>query len=254
MTRGAHVKRRELLKTAVLRASVGPSTGLGPGPELAIGRSPQWGSHLTDIILWAMKAQGPQSVVAAGGLFDRKQGEIPDTLQVSYTYPNFLFHYSILSHNTYGLNGDPGAARFGSFGMQFHGTKGTLFVDRSGFRITPQTTRVEEANQPPSPSFPDSRQPGFYYTTEVLPEHSETSQQHGPHVRNFLDCVKSRKRPIADIEAGHYANTVCRLGNIAYRVGRRLQWDAEKEQVIGDAEANRLAIGTYRAPWVPKGL
>ncbi len=78
--------------------------------------------------------------------------------------------------------------------------------------------------------------------------------QHGPHVRNFLDCVKSRKQPIADIEAGHYANTVCRLGNIAYRVGRKLRWDAAKEQVIGDAEANQLAVGTYREPWKPKGL
>jgi predicted dehydrogenase len=243
---------------------------LGPAPQLPydevlnVGRRgywdlwggmlTEWGSHLADIVLWAMKVHGPRSVVAAGAQFYRAQGEIPDTLQVSYTYPNFLFHYSILNHNTYGLNGDPGAARFGSFGMQFHGTKGTLFVDRSGFRITPQPMRQEEANQPPSPSAPDSRQPGFYYTTEVLSEHSETSEQHRPHVRNFLDCVKSRQRPIADIEAGHYTNTVCRLGNIAYRVGRRLEWDAAKEQIVGDAEANQLAVGTYREPWRPKGL
>jgi hypothetical protein len=73
-------------------------------------------------------------------------------------------------------------------------------------------------------------------------------------VRNFLDCVKSRKRPNADIEAGHAANTVCRLGNIAYRVGRILRWDAAKEQVVGDKEANRLALGTYRSPWKPRGL
>jgi hypothetical protein len=60
--------------------------------------------------------------------------------------------------------------------------------------------RVEEPNQPPSPSSPDCRAPGTYYATEVLPEHSETSQQHGPHVRNFLNAVKTRQRPIADIE------------------------------------------------------
>ena len=218
------------------------------------GTLTEWGSHLTDIVLWAMKARAPQSVSAAGGIFDGRPGEIPETLQVLYTYPRFLFHYSILGHNSYGLNGDAGAARFGSMGMQFHGTKGTLFVDRSGFRITPQPTRVEEPNQPPSPSSPDSRAPGTYYTNEILPEHSETSQQHGPHVRNFLNSVKTRQRPIADIEDGHYANTVCRLGNIAYRVRRRLEWDAEKEQVIGDAEANRLVVGTYREPWTLKGL
>ncbi|HUG53973.1 MAG TPA: Gfo/Idh/MocA family oxidoreductase [Vicinamibacteria bacterium] len=243
---------------------------LGPAPKLpyaevmSVGRRgywdfwggmiTEWGSHLADVVLWAMGVEAPLSVVAAGGQFFKKEGEIPDTLQVTYTYPGFLFHYSVLNHNTYGLNGDLGAARFGSYGMQFHGTRGTLFVDRGGFRITPQTTRVEEPAQPSPLPTTDSRQTGFYYTTDVLPEASDSSQQHGPHVRNFLDCVKSRKRPHADIEAGHAANTVCRLGNIAYRVGRRLEWDAEKEQVAGDSEANRLAVGTYREPWVPTGL
>jgi len=150
---------------------------LGPAPALpyeevwSVGRRgywdfwggmiTEWGSHLTDIILWAMQAQAPESVAAVGGLFDRRHGEIPDLLQASYTFPGFVFHYSILGHNTYGLNGDPGAARFGSFGMQFHGTKGTIFVDRSGFRLTPQPRRVQEEDQPPSAGAPDSRQPGL---------------------------------------------------------------------------------------------
>jgi predicted dehydrogenase len=218
------------------------------------GNLTEWGAHLADVVLWAMKVTGPETVVASGGRFHRKEGEIPDTLQVTYKYPRFLFHYSILHHNSYGLNGDVGAARFGSYGIQFHGTKGTLFVDRSGFRITPQTTRQEEPNQPPPIATTDSRQPGFYYTTEIMPEVSDSSQQHGPHVRNFLDCVKSRKRPNADIEAGHATNTVCRLGNIAYRVDRLLKWDAVREQVVGDAQANRLALGTYRSPWKPRGV
>jgi predicted dehydrogenase len=262
--------------TAPARVTGGPPADvnwdlwLGPAPQLAYddvmsggrrrywslwgGMITEWGSHLTDIVLWALKAEPPRAVTAVGGLFDRADGEIPDILQASYTFPRFVFHYSILGHNTYGLNGDPGAARFGSFGMQFHGTKGTLFLDRSGFRLTPQPRRVAEENQPPMAGSPDSRQPGYYYPTDVLPEHSETSEQHGPHVRNFLDCVKSRSRPAADIEDGHRTNVVNRLGNIAYRLGRQLTWDAVKEEVVGDAEANRLVIGTYRAPWVPKGL
>jgi predicted dehydrogenase len=195
--------------------------------------------HLADIVLWAMNVQGPQAVVAAGGRFHRTDGELPDTLQVTYCYPSFLFHYSILHHNICGLNGDLGAARFGSYGIQFHGTKGTLYVDRSGFRITPQVTRREELDQPPA---------------EINAEVSDSSQQHGPHVRNFLDCVKSRQRPIADIEAGHAANTVCRLGNLAYRVGRRIEWDAAQELAVGDPEAQKLVVGTYRDPWKPRGL
>jgi predicted dehydrogenase len=243
---------------------------LGPAPKLPYdkvmnglrrsswdfwgGNLTEWGCHLADIVLWAMKVKTPDSVVAAGGRFYRADGDIPDTLQVTYKYPGFLFHYSILTQNTYGLNGDPGAARFGSFGIQFHGSKGTLYVDRSGFRLTPQPVRHEEPNQPPPPPTPDSRQTGFYYSTDILPESSDSSQQHGPHVRNFLDCVRSRQLPNADIEIGHTTNTVCRLGNIAYRLGRTIRWDGGKERVIDDAEANRLALGTYRDPWKPKGL
>jgi predicted dehydrogenase len=218
------------------------------------GSLTEWGAHMADIVLWAMNVKGPDSVVATGAQFLRKDGEIPDTMQVTYAYPKFILQYSILQHNTYGFNGDAGAARFGSIGIQFHGSKGTLYIDRSGFRITPQPFRKEEANQPPPQPTSDSRQPGFYYTTEIQPEVSDTSQQHGPHVRNFLDCVKSRARPNADIEAGHTTNTVVRLGNIAYRTGRRIRWDQNKEQIIGDAEAQRLAVGSYRDPWRPKGL
>jgi predicted dehydrogenase len=243
---------------------------LGPAPKLPYeevwnvgrrgywdfwgGMATEWGSHLVDIVLWAMKVQGPLSTVAAGGRFFRQWSQIPDTLEVIHEYPRFLFQHSILNHNTFGLNGSPGAARFGSYGIQFHGTRGTLFIDRGGFRIIPQALRREEANQPPPPPTTDSREPGFYYTTEIFAEESDSSVQHAPHVRNFLDSVKSRKRPAADIEAAHYANTVCRLGNISYRVGRRLRWDSPTERVMDDPEANELAIGTYRPPWVPKGL
>jgi predicted dehydrogenase len=243
---------------------------LGPAPKLPYeetfnwarrnswalsgGMLTEWGAHLSDVVLWAMNAAGPERVVAAGARFSKKPGDIPDTLQVSYTFPNFLFHYSVLTHNSYGLNGDVGAARFGSYGIQFHGTKGTLFVDRAGFRLIPQPIRLEEPNQPAPPPTPDSRQTGFHYTTVILPEQSDSSQQHGPHVRNFLDCCKSRQRPAADIEDGHRANIVGRLGNIAYRLGRAIRWDPAKEQAIDDAEANRLALGTYREPWAPRGL
>ena len=243
---------------------------LGPAPKLAyeeafnVGRRhywslwggpmTEWGAHLSDIVLWAMNASGPQAVVAAGQRFNKKPGEIPDLLQATFNFPGFVFHYSVMNHNTYGLNGDVGAARFGSYGIQFQGTKGTLFVDRSGFRVTPQPIRHEEPNQPPPVPVSDSRQPGFYYTTEILPEQSDSSQQHGPHVRNFLDCVKSRKRPNADIEAGHRANTLGRLANIAYRLGRRIRWDPAREVALDDAEANQLALGTYRDPWKPRGL
>ena len=69
------------------------------------------------------------------------------------------------------------------------------------------------------------------------------------HVRNFLDCVKSRKEPISDLESGHRVATACHLANLSLRLGRRLRWDADKETILDDAEAAKLLVRPYRAPW-----
>jgi hypothetical protein len=70
-----------------------------------------------------------------------------------------------------------------------------------------------------------------------------------PHVRNFLDCVKSRKNPNADVEEGHRSAILCHLGNISTRLGRTLRWDVTKEQIVGDTEANGWLSKPYREPW-----
>jgi hypothetical protein len=69
------------------------------------------------------------------------------------------------------------------------------------------------------------------------------------HVQNFIDCVRSRQRPAADVEICHKASTVAHLGNIAYRTGRKLRWDAAREEIIGDAAANALLGRPARKPW-----
>jgi hypothetical protein len=80
-------------------------------------------------------------------------------------------------------------------------------------------------------------------------EKGDARQMEDLHIRNFLDCVKSRQAPNADIEEGHLTATMCHLGNIATRLGRTLQWDATREQFIGDREANSLLTYRYRKPW-----
>jgi predicted dehydrogenase len=69
------------------------------------------------------------------------------------------------------------------------------------------------------------------------------------HFRNFLDCIKTRQEPAAPVEIGHRSATVCHLGNIAMQLKRKLRWDPEAEQVIGDDEANRMLGRAKRAPW-----
>src|SRR5262249_46313167 len=73
------------------------------------------------------------------------------------------------------------------------------------------------------------------------------------HVKDFIDSVRSRKKPAADAEVGHRSSVVPHLGNIAYRTGRKLRWDAAKEEVVGDPEASALLARKARKPWDPNG-
>ena len=91
---------------------------------------------------------------------------------------------------------------------------------------------------------------------EARKEPGSSDEQFNLHVRNFLDCIKSRERPIADIEGGHQSTTACHLANISLRVGRKIRWDADKEEILGDAAASAMLVRPYRKPWdgVLRGL
>ena len=69
------------------------------------------------------------------------------------------------------------------------------------------------------------------------------------HMQNWFDCMKSRERPIADVEIGHRSATVCHLANIARWLGRKLQWDPNKEEFVSDDQANQMRSRSMRAPW-----
>jgi len=186
--------------------------------DYAGGKITDWGTHLIDIIHWAMGVDAPLAVAASGGKYAvRDNRETPDTMEAAYDYPGFTMVYSYR-----GCNGRPLDGR--GYGMQFHGTNGTLFVDREGFEVVPEEGRMEAVS-------------------------GGGSAQHEPHVRNFLDCVKSRARPISDIESAHRSTIAPHLGNIALLTGRKIHWDRDQEQILDDPAANRLLSRPYRAPW-----
>jgi predicted dehydrogenase len=193
--------------------------------DYAGGMMTDWGVHLMDIVQWAMQVEGPNTITASGGKFYlQDNAETPDTLQVTYRYPTFVAVYE----NRW----DNGNSMYGKdYGIEFHGTDATLFVDRAGFKVYPE---IGQDGQPRSPSI----------------KMASVNDAHEDHVRNFLDCVKSRQRPISDIEIGHRSTSVCLLGNVAFRSGQLIEWDVERQQVKqGDAEAHRLLARDYRAPW-----
>ena len=113
-------------------------------------------------------------------------------------------------------------------GAVFIGEKGKITIDRAICRSDPP--ELAEAAL-------DKRQPGF---TEN-------------HLKNWLDCIKSRQPPIADVETGHRSAAVCHLGNIARWTGRKLRWDPVKEIFPDDAAANQYLDRQRRKPWeLPK--
>ena len=195
--------------------------------DYAGGMMTDWGVHWLDIVQMAMRVDAPLSISAVGGktaLEDNR--ETPDTLIASYQYPGFICTYENRLANAAPLSGKRG-------GILFYGTDGTLFIDREGFEITPETRRT-----------------GTTSVNRSEPMKVENSNDnHQDHVLNFIDCMKTRHMPRSDIEIGHRSTSTCLLGNIAYRTGHRIEWDAKNEQIVGDREASRYLTREYRKPW-----
>jgi predicted dehydrogenase len=191
-----------------------------------------WGAHDLDIARWALGAKAPASVTGFGGRYALSDGgETPDVQEVLYNFPE-----ARLGGGGKGCVVSWTAREIGTSPTEpivFHGTKGTLSLSRNGFSIAPEVWKGNSENTTPA--------------TE--PMKVAGAEMNATHVRGFLDAVKSRRQPAANAEEGHRSATLCHLGNIATRLGRSVQWDAEKEECIGDAEANRRLHYAYRKPW-----
>jgi len=197
-------------------------------------------SHDLDIVQWAMNS-APRSVSAKGGRYSLKGiGETPDTFDAIFEYPGFTINWS----NREVCAGERG-------GLQFCGTKGILKINRSGLEVLPDQI-IAADNQIPQFTTPrrSASEPPQFRTTALKREGFEqVKDQFQPHVRNFIDCVKSRQQPNSDLEGGHQTAASCHLANIAMKVGRTLRWDWNKQEIAGDVEASKLLTKEYRTPW-----
>lgn len=189
------------------------------------GMVTDWATHLIDIVHWAMDVDAPCAVSAHGRKFLDDAKDTPDMIEIVYEYPGFFMTYTYDDLNSHGLENK-------GYGIMFHGTNGTLFVDRSGYNVIPEMRGA------------DGHRVGKMDIIE-----SGGSDQHFPHVRNFLDCVKSRKLPISDVEAGHRSTSASILGNIAFRSKETLEWDGKNERVTNHEKPNDFLFREYRAPW-----
>jgi predicted dehydrogenase len=195
------------------------------------GWQTDWAVHMYDIIHWAMKEDTPISAAAAGAKFARRDNtELPDTFEVVFEYPGFLSLYSY-------RHGNGRVFEDMWYGNAFYGENGTLAINRDGWRVIPEPVDMNDPEKRKVMRMAATGGPG----SPTEPEHQ----------LKFIEAVKAHRPPeTADVEMGHRSTIPGHLANIAYRTGRKVYWDAEKEQVKSDPEANRLLTPTYRKPWV----
>ena len=189
-----------------------------------------WGVHYCDGIRWLLDEEAPSAVTAHGGKFvlddDRT---IPDTLEVTFEFASGRVM-------VFGQYEAGGGVPIQNGELEFCGTLANLYpgAEAHGCKII-------------------SAAKGQFQGPARAPEIEEIAAMDGDltpqHIRNFLDCVKSRKECHCSLEAGHRSTTFAHLANIALASRTRLEWDAKTERITNHAQANQLLDYEYRAPW-----
>lgn len=187
--------------------------------DYAGGMMTDWGVHWLDIVQMAFNEAMPVAVTALGGKFVLTDNrETPDTIHVTYEYPGFLVTYENRSGNAQSMFGKSG-------GILFYGTRGTLFVDRSGYRLVPEKG-----------------------SDLVEVEVGRFNNMNLAHWENFIDSIRTRRRPVSDVETCQRSTTTCILGNIALRGRMRVDWDAAQWTTL-QTELRPLLARPARDPW-----
>jgi len=165
-------------------------------------------AHILDCIQWFMNSKEPVAVTCTGGQQNLKGAEVPETATISIEYPeNYLATFTL------GYK----AMRYNAFNdqlKQFHGTKARFDVGREWYALYPESAAVEM-----KPSV-EKKKPGSF--NSAAPS----------HIRNFLECIKTRKEPNAPVEAGQATNIVLCMTMDSLRQGKRLRWNSQTKQVV----------------------
>lgn len=191
------------------------------------GWTPGMAPHIIDLPIWALDLGFPLRTSSSGGrYFLKDDGDAYDNHEVLWQYPNFTLTWMSSLTNSYGfdLHGKPVPER--RLGVYFHGANGTMYANYDHFKIVPEGNKMDGV-QPPPKSIPPS--PG--------------------HEREWLDCIKSRQQPSCSVFYHIRVDVPLVLSLLSLKLGRSICFDPATERITGDAQAAKLAIPKYRAPW-----
>ena len=194
--------------------------------DYAGGLMTDWGVHLLDYGLLAMKAGVPKTIDGMGGKFAYPElaEETPDTLTTMYEFDNF----NLIWDSAMGIdNGSYGR----DHGIAYIGNNGTLIVDRNGWEVIEERQSKNKVSKP-----------------LVKPSDNGLNK----HWENFVSVVKSRKTEDlhCSIQAGAHVATVAQMGNISFRAGQKLHWDKAKERFTDEAINKKYLMKEYHNGYV----
>jgi predicted dehydrogenase len=196
------------------------------------------GVHMLDMTRWMLGLGWPTKIDSTGGIFVDKQSKanISDTQTATFDFPDLRV---VWQHRSWGESVDPKYP----WGATFYGDKGTLKLSVMSYDFIPlgggQPVHKDVTYE--LEQYPEDK------TEKELEKNVAPAIRH--HMQNFLASIDARSHPVADIEQGYISTASCILANNSMQLGRSLSWDAEKQVVVGDAEANKLLRREYRAPY-----
>jgi predicted dehydrogenase len=200
--------------------------------------------HMLDMVRWLLDLGWPRRVTSWGGILNDRasRANISDTQTALFEYPDYNVSWN---HRTWGRSPEPDPD-FQWFGT-IHGEKGTLKASVFRYDLIPAGSDRPERTRKALLEF--DRYPEDE-TEKDLERHVASAMR--AHWRDFLASREHRgqRLPVADVEQGHISSSACFLANTSLDLGRTLEWDPVRHEVVGDAEATRLLRRPYRSPWV----
>jgi predicted dehydrogenase len=195
--------------------------------------------HMLDMVRWMLDLGMPTRISSSGGILVDKasKANTTDTQEATFDYPDMKV---VWTHRSWG---DPPDPKY-PWGATIYGDKGTLKASVYGYDFTPVGggTSIHEDVRYELEQYPEDK------TEKDLERHVAPAIR--GHMKNLLQCIETRERPVSDIEQGYISTTACILANLSQKLGRSLTWDHVRGAVVGDDEANALLKRAYRGPWV----
>ena len=207
------------------------------------GQLTNFGVHYIDILRWCLGKEAPLAVTAMGGKYAIEDNrEVPDTLEVSWDFGGTLMTFSQINCN--GAGGNLKGSE-----MELRGTKGTMYLDMARWEVVPESNA--EMDLPARTPLDRAYEKSWSHKHAPAMEARSATGSINPasHARNFLDCVKSRKKTNCDTLTGHRSTTAALIGNAALKTKHYLEWDSKAERFTNYDAANQYLFYKYRAPY-----